>query len=373
LKSLKTIGLKNITCILVLVFASIHAFTQINNSAISDREMVDSLNDGHWGFSIQNFNYLRNTEYFNEIESGQTLFGTQLSSFLWLQANPSTKIRGGVFLNHSFGSGRVDHIVPVISLMHASKYGTFVFGTLNGAASHNMIEPLFNINNTIERKIEQGAQFFTDNDHLFLDAWINWQNNMQWKGDEHERFTAGFNISPAVHLNNYFRLGFPVQFLLYHKGGQQSTDTTRQYSAMNGAVGLSADWELSPKSSFYWDYYFLLSNNNTKSDKSGMAQYSNLSFSINDFTLMFSWFRGIDFYAQNGTYIYQSQSRNDPDLFLRNRELLFLRVMYNRSLNDQLRLSARFEPFYDFYTGDIEFSYSLYLVYKFGTSRGSIL
>lgn len=370
MKLLKTIGLKVIVCILVLVFATSHTFPQINNTVISDREMPDSTNDGHWGISVHNFNYLRNTEYFNEIESGQTLFGTQMTPYFWLQANSSTKIRGGFFANHTFGSGKIDKIVPVISLMHTSKYGTFVFGTLNGATSHKIIEPLFNINNAIENRIEQGAQFFTETDNLFLDTWINWQNNLSWNGDDHERFTAGMNVSPAVNLDNGFRLGFPFQFLLYHKGGQLSTDTTRQYSAMNGAAGLSLDWVFSRGRNIHWDYYYLLSKNDARSDKTGTAQYSNLSFHSNDFTLMFSWFRGLDFYAKNGTYIYQSQSRNYPDLFLRNRELLFLRLMYNRHLNDQLRLSARFEPFYDFYSGKVEFSYSLYLVYRFETSTG---
>jgi len=355
---------------LLTVLATTYAFPQLNNTLISDKEMPDTLNNGQWGFTIQNFNYLRNTEYFNDIESGQTLFGSQLAPSLWLQANPSTKFRGGIFLNHSFGSGRIENIVPVISLMHESKYGTFVFGTLNGATSHKIIEPLFNINRAIENRIEQGAQFFIHNDNLFLDTWINWQNYLPWNGNMHERFTAGVNINPVVNFEKGFRLGFPFQFLLIHKGGQLSSDSTRQYSAINGALGLAANWELSQKSNVNWDYYFLFSKNDIRLDKTGTAHYSNLSFERQHFTLMFSWFRGVDFNALNGTYIYQSQSRNDPDLFLRNRELLFLRLMYNRFLNDQLRLSARFEPFFDFYSGEVDFSYSLYLVYRFETSTG---
>ncbi len=371
MKSVNIVGLKTILCLLFFTISIGYSFSQLNNSVISDKFRPDSIDAGNWGLATHSFNYLRNTEYFNQIESGQTLFGSQLIPSLWLQANKSTRLRCGISINHSFGSHKIDNISPIISLSHTSNSGTFIFGTINGALSHQIIEPLFNVNNAIENRIEQGAQFFIDNDNFFLDTWINWQNYLPWKGDEHERFTAGFNILPKIKIDdNDLYLSFPVQLLFYHKGGQLNSDTTKQFSSVNGGAGLQVSWEFFPGNFINWDYYSLLSNNEIGNDKIGLGQYSNLSYDSQSFTLMFSWFRGNKFQSLDGTYIYQSQSRNDPALFLPQRELLFLRLMYNRALDEELHLSARLEPFYDFQSEKAEFSFSLYIVYRFGTAAG---
>ncbi len=62
-------------CILLLQH---HAFAQVNNSQLFDNITVNPSDSGKFSIAVNNFNYLRNTEYFNKIELGRTLFGTQL-------------------------------------------------------------------------------------------------------------------------------------------------------------------------------------------------------------------------------------------------------------------------------------------------------
>jgi hypothetical protein len=57
-------------------------FGQLNNQFISDKITLNETDSNRWGISVSSFNYMRNTEYFNDIELGRTLFGYQLNPSL---------------------------------------------------------------------------------------------------------------------------------------------------------------------------------------------------------------------------------------------------------------------------------------------------
>ncbi len=364
--------MKKIILLLCLLLSVSLLRAQLNNTLLSDHHHIDSLQAKQFGLMLSSFNYLRNTEYFNPIESGQTLFGSQLTPGLWLQTSHNTKLRAGVFLDYAFGSPGLQQVLPVISLLYGGRRGTFIFGTLNGATAHRIIEPLFNINSAVENRIEQGAQFTLNRKNLFLDAWINWQSHMPYRGNTHERFTAGLNLSPQKSFSNGWTLGLPLQFMLFHKGGQLSTDSTDQYSAVNVAVGLQMIKPFTTRNTLQLEYYFAAANRDISEKPFGTAHYTNLSLTQRELTFMLSHFYGNDFNATQGTSIYQSQSRDHPDVFYKNRHLLFFRLMYNKALNKQLNISARLTPFYDFNFRETEFSYSLYLFYRFDYSLGKV-
>ena len=75
------INIKHIAILVVLTFGLTQAFAQLDNSLISDKITLNTSDSNTWGVTVNNFNYLRNTEYFNDIEVGRTLFGYQLNYY----------------------------------------------------------------------------------------------------------------------------------------------------------------------------------------------------------------------------------------------------------------------------------------------------
>ena len=99
--------------------------------------------------------------------------------------------------------------------------------------------------------------------------------------------------------------------------------------------------------------------------KKGNAFYGNISFSFNKTDFMLSYWNGNNFIAPRGTAIYQSISIADSKNYEENRQLLFFRIIQNKPLfHSPIIASARFEPVYDLNNGILDFSYSLYLIYR---------
>jgi hypothetical protein len=56
---------------------------------------------------------------------------------------------------------------------------------------------------------------------------------------------------------------------------------------------------------------------------------------------------------------------------MKNRELLFFRVLYQKKISEHLYVDARFEPLYDPNAAQLDYSYSVYFTYRhtFGVGR----
>jgi hypothetical protein len=97
----------------------------------------------------------------------------------------------------------------------------------------------------------------------------------------------------------------------------------------------------------------------------GKAIFSNLGFKKNHITVSGSIFSGSDFLVPIGTPIYSSQSVENASTYQTDRNLFFLRLMYEKALmKSNVITSIRFEPVYDLQADILDYSYSVYLVYK---------
>jgi hypothetical protein len=315
---------------------------------------------------------MRNTEYFNDIELGRTLFGYQFNPSVYIQPNANVKLQAGIFLRSDFGGDPVyTQILPTFSLKLQKNKTSFLFGTLEGALAHRMIEPLFDINSAIERRIENGFQIRHVSDETFFDLWINWEKFIERGSPYKEQFTAGMNFTPTlVNNNNGFTVSVPIQFMAFHRGGQITTDTSNMLMVFNGTVGLVAKQEL--QNSFVnlleGSIYSVGFQENTNSGylpyRNGLGTYANAFINTKWLGLMLSYWDAKDFIAPRGTTIYQSVSIDKAGFYQENRQLLFLRFLYQKEVYKDLFLVARAEPFYDFGSGITDYSYSLYLTYR---------
>lgn len=367
--------------LLIFLGYSGKAFSQLNNTMISDQLVLEKSDSNTVGLSLGAFSYMRNTEYFNDIELGRTLFGYQLTPAVYIQPNQHVKMQAGVFLKHDFGGKNpYTTVLPTFTVkMKTEKGNEFIFGTLEGALSHRLIEPMFDINSAIENRIENGFQFKKENATGYYDIWINWEQYIERGSPYKEQFVAGYNLSPYLFKTEAgSSLELSTQFTAFHRGGQIDTDSSNMAMLLNGAIGLVATKTFKGTiKEIKADFHGVHSVENTSSGlypfKNGYGVYTNLSVSTANFTGMLSYWSGNKYVARKGTAIYQSVSLDKPGLTQPNRQLLFLRFMYQKEIYPKLFLVARAEPVYEIKNSILDYSYSLYITYRQQIGLGKLL
>ncbi len=352
---------------------------QIDNRIIADDKEINKADTQKIGLHIQAMPYMRNTEYFNDIELGRTLFGYQLHPSIFIKPHANVDLLVGVFARNDFGGKTpFTRVLPTFTVkVQTTNELQFLFGTIEGALSHRLIEPLFNINAAIERRVENGFQFKKENEKGFYDVWINWEQFIERGDPFKERFTAGFNLTPRLlHTKNKSSVYLSTQFTAHHKGGQIDNDTTNMEMVLNGAIGLIGRKELSGRlKHIEGNIFFVGYAEQTQSGyyayRNGNGLFANLSAGITNITMMISYWQGHQFISPRGTQLYQSVSLDKPGFLSNKRELFFLRLLYQKKIYENLYLDARFEPVYDLRGSVLDYAYSLYFTYRhsFGVAR----
>jgi hypothetical protein len=362
------------------ILFSCSTFAQLDNRLLSDKITLNETDSNRWGLSVSSFNYMRNTEYFNDIELGRTLFGYQLNPSLFIQPNDQVKLQAGIFVQSDFGgTPSYTKVLPTFSLKIKNKNTSFIFGTLEGALSHRMYEPLFDINSAIERRIENGFQLKHESNKTFFDLWINWEKFIERGSPYKEQFTAGINYTPVLISNdNGFSVSVPLQGTAFHRGGQIDTDSSNMLMVFNGGAGIvfNKKWENAFLSQMQLDAMSFSFVENTNSGylpyKNGQGFMGNVSATSHNLTFMVSYWNATNFIAPRGTTIYQSISIDKPGFAEGNRQLIFVRLLYAKPLADGLTITARLEPVYDVKASLLDYSYSLYLSYKLDSRFGKL-
>lgn len=354
----------------IILIISTLCSAQIDNSFLNQTITVNKADSGKFGFSATVFNYMRNTEYFNNIELGRTLFGYQISPSFSYQPTGNIKIQAGVFVRNDFGGETT--VTPTFTVKTKYKDLEMLLGTLEGATSHQIIEPMFDIARTIEHRLENGFQLKYQKPKTFLDVWLNWEKFIERGSPFKEQFTAGLNYTQLLNNTAHkFKVYTVLQGMLSHAGGQIDADLVNKLTMRaNYALGLKTSYEITKKQKVVFDAY-LLGYKDTgdtlvfKHQDDGAAVYSNISYQYRNLQFMLSYFESSYFISPRGTAIYQCQSIDNPKYVTGSRSLIIPRIIYNKTLFNQLQMSARFEPVIDIQTHIFDYSYSFYLKYYF--------
>ena len=173
--------------------------------------------------------YGDNTEFFNTFRDGETLLGAAGTVGLDVELTEQATLRGGLFLNHRYGSARfAEQWRPVISLTVENGASRFVFGTLDTVPNdfvaapdlggpHGLLPPLQVETLSFTRPHEGGIQWQVASDRLAQDAWINWQRLNT--AAHRERFDAGVRGRLALGADSPVAFGYQVHVV--HEGGQR--------------------------------------------------------------------------------------------------------------------------------------------------------
>jgi hypothetical protein len=247
-----------------------------------------------------------------------------------------------------------------------------LFGTLEGALSHRLIEPIYNFERIIRPRIEDGFQVKYVTNRIFLDTWIEWVNMIEFGDDALEEFNFGLSFNYQLVDEPDLQVEIPLQLISNHRGGEidTSTEPANTYFNLSGGIGFIFPFRHNTIKKIRINTYY--AGFTTSEISSGLPFHNgdgwflNFTGELRWFDLMFSYWHGNQFFAPNGTPIYQSVSFDyaNNGYTENSRELLFFRFLYEHDFLHGLTLGLRFEPLVDLNNNLFEHSEALYLRYR---------
>ncbi len=358
------------------ILISLVAKAQLENRIFSQKDTFYQNDTQSVRLNIEVFNYLRNTEYFDIIEKGQTLFGALFHPTISYQPYKNILIKGGFQTRQDYGSGRFFSVQPTLTLSYFKHKWRHNFGTLQGNLNFGFIEPLYNIDRGITHRIENGIQGIYTGKTLVFNNFLVWDEPTYRTTSNQERFVTGFTLNKTLKKNDNWDISFPFQGLLAHRGGQLNSNPNPIYSRINVATGLKLKYKINSKWSLKTENYYIHSEDFSPTIsqpyKNGNANWHTFSVIYKRLELMLNYWEGREFHSPVGSLIYNNFNVYDIYLHRQTRRMLMSRILYTQELNKGTQIDLRFEPFYDFEYEQFQYSYSVYLKLNFNQFLGKL-
>lgn len=360
---------RHILLLFLMAFLVNPGWSQLNNQVFEDRLSLEPSDSGKLFAGVNAMGFLKNNEYTRTIIQGYTLFGFQLQPYLSLHVAKNLRLDAGAFLQKDFGNENFSTATPVFSLKWKSKDYSIIFGNIEGSLNHRLIEPLYDFERVLNRRLETGVQFQVIRENLFVDAWFDWQYMQYLNDPRQEQFVAGLSFQKRMLTIGSGSIHFPFQIMARHQGGQLDLAGLPIQTVVNSAVGVN--W-IQPFDGWIKQIslsgFYVYDKDITKSRQAymdGDGGYANgavtTSFGLE---VMASYWKAREFMSFQGGRIYPAVSVFHPETIQPEPQLLIMRFMYDRKITDQLSLTLRYEPYYDFGFDTFQYSYGFYLNYR---------
>lgn len=346
---------------------------QYDTYFLNEQQEINAADSGKIELRFNSQSYFRNHEYFNQIWDGYTLFGNQFNPQLSFSPNARLRVEGGIWIDQTFGKEKLE-LQPTFSVKWktANHKNTFLFGNIAGNINHGFVDAIYDYERLITHRNEFGVQWLHNSNNLSHDLFINWEKYIARGDSTQEEFTAGY--SGKIHLlqKERWNIDLPLQGYLNHNGGQINLTTKNLTTFANAATGISVKRKNSSnafvketRAEVYYVTYTDLSPNPGQLYKNGDALMGNLLFkSKHRVDLMLTYWSGTDFYSSKGNPLYQNYSAIGESYSQKQRDLLFVRLLWDKKLFDNFYAHFRLEPYYDMEASLFEYSYSLFLTYR---------
>ena len=350
------------------------SFAQLNNKVFEDSLSIHSNDAQKLYLQLQNLNFVKNNEYFNDIIPGQTFFGYQLKPRLVYFPAKNVRVDVGMYVLRDFGKEQFTQVAPVFSVKFQKKNTSLTLGTLQGNLGHRLIEPMYDFDRVLTNRLENGLQFLHKGRRWYMDLWVDWQRAIDRGAPFQEEIFGGLHSQLSIIKKTSLEVKIPLQFTILHQGGQEAFIAKPILNTMNLATGLQIHFNFHTKAflkSIKLDNYVLGSQAaevtiGQPDFDNGRAFYGNLTFVTKWGDLMASLWLGDRFNSAQGGGLYRSTGVSDKTFTERNRDLLFIRYLRDISISKDVKFTIRAEPSYNFNSQKIEASIGLYVHFNPG-------
>ncbi len=292
-------------------------FLLITIGLLSNRIIAqDSIAKNAVYFKLDNLNFIKNNEYFNNIADGYILIGAQLHPKLAFYPHPKAKLEIGIFGLTYSGLDGYQAVIPTFSFTYSMKNAKLILGTLQNDKSHNIIAPLISSESLLdERRIENGIQYIFNKNKLIIDTWINWEHFIFKSDTQNEEFVMGISAKYIVLEVEKWHIGIPFQNLFYHRGGQINTDFVddrKVFTMRHTALGIQLKHLLKTEQSIHFSSFYIQHQSTSTPEEfiydSGNGFLTNLDYHYKNWSLGIGYWYGDEFVSPRGDDMFQSVS-----------------------------------------------------------------
>jgi hypothetical protein len=340
---------------------------------IQCQEKEDTLSGpGKVYLILKNINFIKNNEYFNPIVEGYTLVGYFIQPEIVFSPSKKVKLQLGTHLLNYAGADNISQVKLVFSTTYNFTENTFLtLGTLNGSDKHRMLDPHFDKERLYNTYVEDGLQFVTENDHIFSDTWVSWENFI-FKGDTtREIFTSGESFRfISARLADVLRVEIPIQLQFKHYGGQISnySEHVETFFNLSGGIRINFDIGQGRLGTAGIEYIQFLFNELTKTNQlgitNGSASWFRFHYKYKQFYFGSYYWRSHDFFAPNGNPIYSSVSDIQKNIIISNRAIWTNSLYLTVNPVDYLEIYLGFDSYYDLNLKRMDTALALHLNFE---------
>ncbi len=320
-----------------------------------------------WGATFEGLQFLKNNEYFNNINPGVTLFGFQAKGLLHYKLSKDATFSTGLLLQKDFGdAGFLTKAIPLFNFRIENKKWLYNLGNIQPNIQHNLIEPMLNYENLFTQPVEMGVQAKRKTAKMNYDIWLEWKQKLNENTSKQEILVLGQSLENALFHIGSVTLSNPLYLTIFHQGGQALNTNRPIATRINSAAGLRLKIQ---DTAFLLESFLLNSfdNSNTPTQPytNGWASMTNLRFRIKKHhQIALTWWYANEFTSTLGNTMFSNVNLKNPYSNNGVRRLAMLRYVYSKPiLGSKLWIDFRFEPYYDLDYKKLEFSNGLYFRY----------
>jgi hypothetical protein len=316
--------------------------------------------------------FMKDNEYFNPIVEGYTLLGTTVKQGFYYTPTSKTKIYAGVAALWYDGDKSFNFIDPELSIQYNfNNHFSMIMGSLPSMQHHAITPMMLNSENFLTKPSEKGIEFLMDNKHLRWNTWISWEQFLHPYQHSQEYIYMGNSLEYIPIKTDNFSLSLPLQFSIYHHGGQINDVWMPLLLMYNNAVGINPKLYVN-HSVISLAYYYLgykdAASHQTQPFSNGDGHYISSMYASKHFNVSASYWQGYQFYAPEGEQIYSSVSQtiplSTPSTDQKNRKLFIVEFYYNNQLAKNLHLLCGTEFYDDVINSILDYNLSLSLRYS---------
>ncbi len=304
---------------------------------------------------IRSVSFFKNNEYFNPVIEGYTLTGSFIKPQIFFSS--SNRFEIGLGFHQQIYSGEPSIKKPQLLLSirwKLTETSVLTLGAFDGSTNHKLFDPLFNTERLYTNYTENGISFVSENNRIFSDTWINWENFI-FKGDTtREIFTAGESFRYSATISDYIKIYLPFQIKFKHYGGQISNYSGHVLTFFNMAAGTGMDFAPAKgnwgKTSIEYIHFFYreLTRKGDAGIIRGNASWIRLHYNYRWLYLgSYLWFSD-NFFSPDGNNIYSSVSDYQPGTIIPRRRIWTSTAAITLNPGNIFEFVLGFEGYYDF-------------------------
>ncbi len=334
---------------------------------------IKAVDNGTFHIDFKNQNFLKNDEYFSDLTAGLTYLGSHLQPSIQYQPYSNIKLSLGVSALYFSGLERFHKVQPVYTINYQPSEGfNILMGSINGGFNHSLHEALYAYENPFLRPVESGVQILLNKLRFKGDIWIDWRHFIFKNANQQEKIVGGAHLNYTCFQWEKYQLNADFQSFIFHKGGQYTVEGQVMKTIINTSLGFSLLRYLgdaSEKENYlgvrYKHFnYFEITRLSYLPYNQGWSSSSSVFMNYKNWKVNLEYWYGKYFISSKGQALLMSISQTYGSVRVPNPQVLMAKLQWQKEVSTNVFVSLRFEPYFDINALELNYSYSLHMIFN---------